>query len=253
MIDFESARDRIIMGAKRDTVVMREPERERVAYHEGGHALLAYVLEKADPLHKISITPHGMALGVTMTLPEEDRHVYSRQHIEDSICMRMGGRVAELLVYGDLSTGAADDLQRNTELARRMVREWGMSKKVGPMAWGSNSQVFLGEDLMNTREYSDEMAKTIDDEVERILREQEARAIEVLTLHRRGLESVARALLEHESIDGEAAARLIDEAHGQPVHPEGVKTGKAISIPAPANDVVAEPTTEWAPPSLPGV
>jgi cell division protease FtsH len=137
-----------------------DDERERIAFHESGHALLAYVLDKTDPLHKITIIPRGMALGVTMTLPEEDRHIMARQHLEDSLCMRMGGRVAELLVYGDLSTGAADDLQRNTELARRMVREWGMSKEIGPMAWGSNNQVFLGEDLMHTRDYSDHTSRS---------------------------------------------------------------------------------------------
>src|SRR5665213_1098848 len=145
MEDFESARDRVMMGQLRDTMVLMDDERERVAYHESGHALLAYVLDKTDPLHKITIIPRGMALGVTMTLPEEDRHIVARQYLEDSLCMRMGGRVAELLVYGDLSTGAADDLQRNTELAIRMVREWGMSNEIGPMAWGSNNQVFLGE------------------------------------------------------------------------------------------------------------
>ena len=155
MEDFESARDRVMMGQLRDTMVLMDDERKRMAYHESGHALLAYVLEQTDPLHKITIIPRGMALGVTMTLPEEDRHIMARQDLEDSLCMRMGGRVAELLVYGDLSTGAADDLQRNTELAQRMVREWGMSKEIGPMAWGSNNQVFLGEDLMHTRDYSD--------------------------------------------------------------------------------------------------
>jgi len=179
-------------------------------------------------LHKITILPRGMALGVTWTLPEEDRHIHSRQYVEDSLCMRMGGRVAELLIYGDLSTGASDDLQRNTELAGRMVREWGMSKRVGPMAWGSNNQVFLGEGLMQTRDYSDDTAKIIDEEVERILREQEARAIEVLTLHRRGLEAVAQKLLAEESIDGETAAQLIDEAHGQAVHPFGKKTVRTM-------------------------
>ena len=230
MEDFESARDRVMMGQQRDSMVLHDDERERIAYHESGHALLAYVLDKTDPLHKITIIPRGMALGVTMTLPEEDRYIMARQHLEDSLCMRMGGRVAELLVYGDLSTGAADDLQRNTELARRMVREWGMSKEIGPMAWGSNNQVFLGEDLMHTRDYSDHTSQIIDDEVERILREQESRAIEVLTLHRRGLENLTRALLEHETIDGETAARLIDEAHGEPVHPVGSKTVSALGL-----------------------
>ena len=263
MEDFESARDRVMMGQQRDTMVLMDDERERIAFHESGHALLAYVLDKTDPLHKITIIPRGMALGVTMTLPEEDRHIMARQHLEDSLCMRMGGRVAELLVYGDLSTGAADDLQRNTELARRMVREWGMSKEIGPMAWGANNQVFLGEDLMHTRDYSDHTSQVIDDEVERILREQESRAIEVLTLHRRGLESLTRALLEHETIDGETAARLIDEAHGEPVHPEGSKTvssltGVGSSSAATRRATPASPTTPaqtpgWQPPTLPAV
>lgn len=250
MADFENARDRVVMGQLRDGQVLQDDERERVAYHESGHALLAYVLEHSDPLHKITILPRGMALGVTWTLPEEDRHIHSRQYVEDSLCMRMGGRVAELLIYGDLSTGASDDLQRNTELAGRMVREWGMSKRVGPMAWGSNNQVFLGEGLMQTRDYSDDTAKIIDEEVERILREQEARAIEVLTLHRRGLEAVAQKLLAEESIDGETAAQLIDEAHGQAVHPFGKKTVRTMlettnhdALTAAAK-LVEEPTPE---------
>ena len=266
MEDFETARDRVMMGQERDTMVLKDDERERVAYHESGHALLAYVLDKTDPLHKITIIPRGMALGVTMTLPEEDRHIMGRPELEDSLCMRMGGRVAELLVYGDLSTGAADDLQRNTELARRMVREWGMSKEIGPMAWGSNNQVFLGEDLMHTRDYSDHTSQIIDDEVERILREQEARAIEVLTLHRRGLEALTRALLESETIDGAEAARLIDEANGEPVHPVGTKTVSSLTgaKPAPepaepqpvaATSPVPAPVPEpnWQPPTLPAV
>ena len=270
MEDFESARDRVLMGQLRDTMVLMDDERERVAFHESGHALLAYVLEKTDPLHKITIIPRGMALGVTMTLPEEDRHIMSRHHLEDSLCMRMGGRVAELLVYGDLSTGAADDLQRNTDLATRMVREWGMSKEIGPMAWGPNNQVFLGEDLMHTRDYSDHTSQIIDDEVERILREQEVRAIEVLTLHRRGLESLTRALLEHETLDGDTAAQLIDEANGEPVWPKGTKTVSALSgigskagsngsgpegssKKTPADVAPLAPTPKWDPPTLPAI
>jgi len=256
MEDFESARDRVMMGQQRDSMVLQDDERERIAFHESGHALLAYVLPKTDPLHKITIIPRGMALGVTMTLPEEDRHIMARAHLEDSLCMRMGGRVAELLVYGDLSTGAADDLQRNTDLARRMVREWGMSKEIGPMAWGSNNQVFLGEDLMHTRDYSDHTSQIIDDEVERILREQEARAIEVLTLHRAGLEALTRALLEHETIDGEEAARLIDEAFGSPVHPAGSRTVSSLNLRANDVEVLDAPvsaTPAWEPPALPTV
>jgi cell division protease FtsH len=256
MEDFESARDRVMMGQQRDSMVLQDDERERIAFHESGHALLAYVLPKTDPLHKITIIPRGMALGVTMTLPEEDRHIMARAHLEDSLCMRMGGRVAELLVYGDLSTGAADDLQRNTDLARRMVREWGMSKEIGPMAWGSNNQVFLGEDLMHTRDYSDHTSRVIDDEVERILREQESRAIEVLTLHRAGLEALTRSLLEHETIDGEEAARLIDEAFGSPVHPAGTRTVSSLNLRAIESesvDSLVPATPTWEPPALPTV
>jgi cell division protease FtsH len=223
MIDFESARDRVLMGQRRESMVLSPQEKERVAYHEGGHAVLAYVLDHADPVHKVTILPTGMALGVTQQLPMEERHIHPRNHIEDSLCVRMGGRVAELLVYGDLSTGASNDLVGNTELARKMVREWGMSDEIGPMAWGSQGQVFLGEDLMHTRDYSEDTSRVIDAEVERILRSQEERAVEVLTRHRGGLDAVAAALLEQETIDGTEVGRLVDEAFGRPVHESGPK------------------------------
>ncbi len=224
MADFETARDRVLLGQRRESMVLSEDEKERIAYHEGGHAVLAYVLEHADPVHKVTILPTGMALGVTHQLPMEERHIHPRQYIEDSLCVRMGGRCAELLVYGDLSTGAANDLVGNTELARKMVREWGMSDAIGPMAWGSQGQVFLGEDLMHTRDYSEDTSKIIDEEVERILRSEEQRAMEVLSKHRGGLNAIARALLDNEIIDGAEVARLVDEAHGSPVHSEGAKS-----------------------------
>ncbi|MGD0748388.1 MAG: ATP-dependent zinc metalloprotease FtsH [Acidimicrobiales bacterium] len=237
MADFETARDRVLLGQRRESMVLSEAEKERIAYHEGGHAVLAYVLEHADPVHKVTILPTGMALGVTHQLPMEERHIHPRQYIEDSLCVRMGGRCAELLVYGDLSTGAANDLVGNTELARKMVREWGMSEAIGPMAWGSQGQVFLGEDLMHTRDYSEDTSKVIDDEVERILRSEETRAMETLSKHRGGLNAIARALLDNEIIDGAEVARLVDEAHGSPVHTEGAKSvphfhAGAISAPA---------------------
>ncbi len=224
MEDFESARDRVLLGQRRESMVLSDAEKERIAYHEGGHAVLAYVLEHADPVHKVTILPTGMALGVTHQLPMEERHIHPRQYIEDTLCVRMGGRVAELLVYGDLSTGAANDLVGNTELARKMVREWGMSEAIGPMAWGSQGQIFLGEDLMHTRDYSEDTSKVIDDEVERILRAEEERAMEVLSKHRGGLNAIARALLDNEIIDGQEVNRLVDEAYGEPVHTEGAKS-----------------------------
>ena len=217
MQDFDAARDRVIMGQRRETMALSDEEKERVAYHEGGHAVLAYVLPKADPVHKVTILPTGMALGVTQQLPMEERHIYPRDYIEDSLCVRMGGRAAELIIYNDLSTGANNDLVGNTELARKMVREWGMSEKIGPMAWGSQGMVFLGEDLMHSRDYSDNTQHQIDEEVERILREQEERALKVLGEHRGGLDGVARALLEKETIDGEEVKRLVDKAAGYAV------------------------------------
>jgi cell division protease FtsH len=228
MVDFEDARDRVLMGQRRDSLVLSDEEKERIAFHEGGHAVLAYVLKYSDPVHKVTILPTGMALGVTQQLPLEERHIYPKEYIEDSLVVRLGGRVAELLVYGDLSTGASNDLVGNTELARKMVREWGMSDRVGPMAWGSQGMVFLGEDLMHSRDYSEDTSRVIDEEVEKILREQEQRATDLLADHKAGLESVARALLEKETIDGNEVGRLVDDAFGREVHPGGKR---AIVIP----------------------
>ena len=218
MQDFESARDRVLMGQRRESLVLSDQEKERVAFHESGHAVLAFVLEHADPVHKVTILPTGMALGVTQQLPIEERHIYPRDVIEDSLAVRMGGRAAEILVYGDLSTGASNDLVGNTELARKMVREWGMSEELGPMAWGSQGMVFLGEDLLHSRDYSEDTARVVDAEVSRILRQQEERAVELLSRHRGGLEAVARGLLERETLDGAEVGRLVEEAYGRPVH-----------------------------------
>lgn len=214
MVDFESARDRVLMGMRRDSMALSDSEKEIVAYHEGGHAVCAALLPHADPLHKVTILPTGMALGVTQQLPEE-RHLYSQHYIEDSLVVRLGGRIAEEVVYKVLSTGANNDLVGATELARKMVREWGMSERVGPMAWGSQHQVFLGEDLMTSREYSDVTAHTIDEEVERILRNQEDRCRDLLEENREALDLVARALLEQETIDGKEVHRLINKARAQ--------------------------------------
>jgi cell division protease FtsH len=221
MRDFEAARDRIIMGQRRESLVLSDEEKERVAYHEGGHAVLSYVLPDADPLHKVTILPTGMALGVTQQLPLEEQHIYRKAYIEDRLAVRMGGRVAELLVYGDYSTGASNDLVGNTDLATKMVTEWGMSDRIGPAAWGSQGQVFLGDDLLHSGEkYSANTSNIIDDEVGIILRASEKRATEFLTRHREGLNRVAAELLDRETIDGSEVARLVDEAYGRPVHPE---------------------------------
>ena len=210
-IDFENARDRVVLGAQRESVIMSAEEKRATAYHEGGHALLATVLPNGDPLHKVTILPRGMALGVTWSLPQE-RHTYSKEYFEDTICKAMGGRVAEVVVFGHLNSGAANDLEQATGIARRMVREWGMSDRVGPQAWSGQQATFLGDDLMSSgREYSEDTARLLDEEISKLLTDQEQRAKEVLTRHRRGLELIAESLLEHETIDGPTVARLIQQ------------------------------------------
>ena len=210
MQHFEEARDRVLMGAQRDSMVLSDEEKEAIAYHESGHAVCAAVLPETDPLHKVTIIPAGMALGVTMTLPDTERHLYRMDYFEDRLVMMMGGRVAEEIVFGKISNGASDDLVRATEIAHTMVREWGMSERVGPMAWRGQDQVFLGESLMGHRDYSDETARIIDEETARILVDARARCHETLMKHRNGLDLVARALLEHETIDGSEVERLLE-------------------------------------------
>ncbi|MFT6390506.1 MAG: cell division protease FtsH [Ilumatobacter sp.] len=210
-VDFENARDRVVLGASRESVIMSAEEKRATAYHEGGHALLATVLPNGDPLHKVTILPRGMALGVTWSLPQE-RHTYSKEYFEDTICKAMGGRVAEMVVFGNLNSGAANDLEQATGIARRMVREWGMSDRVGPQAWSGQQATFLGDDLMSSgKEYSEDTAKLLDEEISKMLTDQEQRANEILVRHRRGLELIAESLLEHETIDGPAVALLIQQ------------------------------------------
>jgi len=241
--DFEDARDRVLMGLKRDSMALTEEEKEVIAYHEGGHAVAAYVLEHADPVHKVTILPSGMALGVTHQLPVEERHIYKQEYIRDSLVVRLGGRIAEELVFGHQSTGAQNDLVGCTELARKMVREWGMSERIGPMAWGAQGAVFLGEDLVHTRDYSDDTARVIDEEVERILRDEEQRCRKVLGEHRAGLDAVAHALLERETLDGATVGRLVDDAMGRPAGgPRVIVHADATPVPTDSPYRVLPPT-----------
>ena len=205
----EQARDRVLMGQTREATVLNNHERERVAYHESGHALAAALMPNADPLHKVSIIPRGMALGVTMTLPEEDRYLLQKSYVKDELVKMLGGRVAEDIVFGEVSSGAADDLARATDMARKMVREWGMSERVGPMAWRSQEQVFLGEDMGRGRDYSDDMANLIDEEIESILREAEQRCYDLLNENREGLDALAQSLLVKETLDSNDVHELL--------------------------------------------
>ena len=244
MKHFEQARDRVIMGQKRETMVLSDLEKETIAYHEAGHAVCAATMPMADPLHKVTIIPSGMALGITMQLPDEERHIYRQDYIEDSLVVRMGGRVAEELVFNVISTGANNDLVGSTELARKMVREWGMSPEVGPMAWGSQSEVFLGDDIVSTREYSDNTARVIDKEVEKILRKQESRCRETLTTHRKALDFVAKALLEYETIAGDDVLRLIEASKNGSDPAEILASIANASTALDANSVDDSPTDD---------
>ena len=207
--DLDSARDRVLLGLRRSSLVLNADEKRTVAYHEAGHALLAAVLPHADPVHKVTILPTGMALGATQQLPVEERQIRRRPELDDALAVRLGGRAAEELVFGVASTGGHDDLVAATDLARHMVREWGMSDRLGHIAWGAQGPVFLGEELIHTRDYSDETAHIIDEEITRMLDEQAARAATQLADHRAHLDALAAALLEHESLDATDIARIL--------------------------------------------
>ncbi len=182
--DFDAARDRVLLGIERESMVRNQADLERTAYHEAGHALCAALQEGHDPVHKVTIIPTGMALGVTMTLPTEDRYKIEQSEAEARIIMALGGRNAEALVFGEVTSGAADDLRQATQMARRMVTEWGMSEAIGPMSLSDNQPVFLGEDMMHSKSFSDETAKLIDDETRRILNDMEGRCRKLLTVNR---------------------------------------------------------------------
>jgi cell division protease FtsH len=217
MSDLEAALDRVLLGVKRTSLVLSAEEKRIVAYHESGHALLAHLLPNADPVHKVTILPTGMALGATQQLPEQERQLQQRPYLDDALAVRLGGRAAEELIFGVPSTGAEDDLTSATDLAGRMVREWGMSDVIGKMAWGPRGPVFLGEDLIHTRDYSDETARLIDREVARILDEQATRAGQILAEHREALDALAMALISHESLGGGEICRIVEDAEGEGV------------------------------------
>jgi len=211
MYDFEEAKDKVLMGAERRSMIMSDDEKKTTAYHESGHALVAAFIDEADPIHKVTIIPRGMALGVTMLLPESDRHSHAREYVKAMIAVKMGGRIAEEIFLDQMTTGAQDDLEKATELARKMVCEWGMSEKMGPLTFGrKEEQVFLGRDIARHQDYSEDTAIKIDQEVKRIASESYERARKILTEHRDVLERVAEALLEREVLDAEDIQRAIE-------------------------------------------
>ena len=210
MHDFEFAKDKVLMGTERRSMIISEDEKRITAVHEAGHALLAVVLPNADPIHKVTIIPRGMALGLTQQLPMDEKHNYSRAYLEDQIAILLGGRIAEELTSGNVTTGAGNDLERVTELARRMVCEWGMSDAMGPLTFGKKEeQIFLGREIAQHQDYSEDTALRIDQEVKRLVTDNYTRAQKVLAKYKPQMLDMAEALLAHETLDAEQVKRLV--------------------------------------------
>ena len=211
MQDFENSKDKVLMGAERRSMIMSEEEKKTTAYHEAGHALVAALLPDADPIHKVTIIPRGMALGVTQLLPESERYSHSKVYVEAMIAVKMGGRIAEQLFLNQVTSGARDDLEKATELARKMVCEWGMSDNLGPMTFGrQEEQVFLGRDIVHQRDYSEDTAIRIDGEVKSITERNYERAKGLLTTNRDLLQRVAETLLVREVLDAEEVKMVLE-------------------------------------------
>ena len=217
MEDFERAKDKIMMGAERRSMVMPEEERKNTAYHESGHAVVAKLLPKTDPVHKVTIIPRGRALGVTMQLPTEDRYSQDRVRLLNTITVLFGGRIAEELFMNQMTTGASNDFQRATDLARRMVTQWGMSDSLGPMVYGEEEgEIFLGRSVTTHKNMSEATLQKVDGEIRRILDEQYALARRLLEENRDKVEAMTAALLELETID---ADQINDIMAGKPPRP----------------------------------
>jgi len=215
MLDFEIAKDKVMMGSERRSMIISLEERRNTAYHESGHALVAKLLPGADPVHKVTIIPRGMALGLTMQVPLDDRHTYDRQFLENNLTILFGGRAAEELILGHMTTGAGNDIEKATELARKMICEWGMSEKLGPMTFGKKEeQIFLGRDFTQAADYSESTAIEIDNELRRFLLEAYQRAKGLLKHNLEILHKMAEALLERESLDGPDIDNIIRSCGG---------------------------------------
>ena len=207
--DFEMAKDKVLMGSERKGMILQDEEKRMIAFHESGHTLVAKLSPEADPVHKVTVIPRGMALGVTQQLPIDERHIHSKNYADSSIAVLMGGRCAEEIIFKQLTTGAGDDIEKATKLARKMVCEWGMSE-LGPLSYGGQEEeIFLGRDFAQKNEYSEATALAIDSEVKSIVTRNYERAKQLLTEHRETLTRIAEALLEHETLDGSQIDRLV--------------------------------------------
>nr|MBC8292275.1 ATP-dependent zinc metalloprotease FtsH [Pseudomonadota bacterium] len=215
--NFDLAKDKILMGSERRSLVMTDEEKLNTAYHESGHALVAALLPGADPVHKVTIIPRGMALGLTQQIPTEDRYSYNRRYLNNNLVILYGGRVAEEIVMDEMTTGAGNDIEKATELARKMVCEWGMSDSMGPITYNKpNEEVFLGMDITQRREYSEATAGSIDAEVKSILSGAYKKARTLIDEHLAILHTMAAALMEHEVLDNSDIQRLLREGGVEP-------------------------------------
>ena len=239
--DLEEAITRVQMGPEKKSRVVTEEDKKYTAYHESGHAILAIELEKCDSLHEVSIISRGMAAGYTMTLPKDDWNHVTRARLEDHICMTMGGRVAEELVLGDISTGASQDLKQNTATARKMVEQYGMSENLGPVFYGGDQEVFIGRDWGHSKEHSESMASRIDEEVSRILAAQYGRAKDILARNMDGLHRTAALLIRYERVTGEQFEKVYrGEDMDAVMAPEPKEKPAAEPEAAPANEEAKE-------------
>ncbi len=232
MLDFEEAKDKVMMGKERRSMILSDEEKKTTAYHEAGHTLVAQFLPGTDPIHKVSIIPRGRALGVTMQLPVDDRHTYSKTYLQNNLAVLFGGRAAEELVFNSITTGAGNDIERATAMAKRMVCEWGMSEEFGPMALGKkDDEVFLGRDMAHIKDYSDETAKLIDLEVKRILGDAYDRAKTILQDNLELLHTLSLALVDRETLTGEEVIKIINGETLAPVQ-NGSKAAAAPATPS---------------------
>ncbi|MEZ4745697.1 MAG: ATP-dependent zinc metalloprotease FtsH [Calditrichia bacterium] len=212
MEDFEMAKDKIMMGIERKSMLINDEEKRTTAYHEAGHALVARLIPGADPVHKVTIIPRGRALGVTHFLPIDENHTYSKDYLETRLCTLLGGRVAEKLIFNHFTTGAGNDIERATEIARKMVTEWGMSEKLGPLAFGKkDEEIFLGREIATHRDYSEKTAQEIDTEIRRIVREAEERTHKLLSANMETLHKLSEALLEREILDASEIQLIMED------------------------------------------
>ncbi len=216
MSDFEFAKDKVLMGVERRSMVLNETERKNTAYHEAGHALVAKLTPGTDPIHKVSIIPRGRALGVTQQLPIDDRYTYTKEFLQKTLSVLMGGRAAEELVFNQMTTGAGNDIERATELARKMVTEWGMSERLGPLAFGKkDEQIFLGREIAKHKNYSEKTAEEIDDEITNIVKGAYEKAKKLLEENFQVLDALARALLERETLESHDIDEIIKQVKGE--------------------------------------